>query len=333
MAKSWREWERVLIELEEGLAQLQSLIEKSPADKRSTLEAQLQDLQKKRDNFISVKFSRLGPWDRTLLSRAETRPYALDYIRTFVEGWIELHGDRYYGDDNAMLAGLGKIGGKSCVIVGNQKGRDLKSRQFRNFGMAKPEGYRKAIRLFKMADRFNLPVVSFIDTPAADPGLESEERGISEAIASSMMCMFGIGVPSVGIVIGEGGSGGAIAIGICNRVLMLENSIYSVIPPEGCAAILWRDPTANDRAAAALKLTAQDALHLNLIDEVIPEGIGAAHRNPRDCAENIEKAIVRHLSELGQLSREDLKKQRYEKFRKMGIYTQKNQESGKLHLS
>ncbi|MEM2786302.1 MAG: acetyl-CoA carboxylase carboxyltransferase subunit alpha [Candidatus Nitrosotenuis sp.] len=333
MAKSWREWERVLIELEEGLAQLQDLIEKSPVEKRGALEAQLQDLQRKRDNFISVKFSRLGPWDRTLLSRAETRPYALDYIRAFVEDWIELHGDRCYGDDNAILAGLGKIGDRSCVIVGNQKGRDLKSRQFRNFGMAKPEGYRKAIRLFKMADRFNLPIVSFIDTPAADPGLESEERGISEAIASSMMCMFGVSVPSIGVVIGEGGSGGAIAIGICNRVLMLENSIYSVIPPEGCAAILWRDPTANDRAAAALKLTAHDALHFNLIDEVISEGIGAAHRNPRECAQNIEEAIVRHLFELSQLSPEELKNQRYEKFRKMGVYAQGTRESGTLHLS
>jgi acetyl-CoA carboxylase carboxyl transferase subunit alpha len=185
--------------------------------------------------------------------------------------------------------------------------------------MAKPEGYRKAIRLFQMADRFGLPVVTFVDTPAADPGVESESRGISQAIAEGMFCLFGLGVPTVSVVIGEGGSGGAIGIAVANRVLMLENSIYSVIPPEGCAAILWRDPTASDRAAAALRLTAKDALELGIIDEIVPEGFGGAHRNPQQTADNVKEAIARHLKELSGLSREQIREQRFEKYRRMGI--------------
>ena len=319
MAKTWREWERPLLELEEGIAKLREMQGKESSGRAAAFEEQIQRLERSRDNYIRVKYSRLGPWERTLLSRAENRPYALDYINYFVGDWVELHGDRRFGDDRAIVAGLGRIGGKSCVIVGHQKARDLKGRQFRNFGMAKPEGYRKAVRMFDLADRMGLPVVSFIDTPAADPGLESESRGISGAIAEGMFKMFSITVPSVAIVIGEGGSGGAIAIGAANRVLMLENSIYSVIPPEGCAAILWRDPTANDRAAAALKLTAESALELGLIDEIVPEGFGAAHRAPRETANNVEVAIVKSLGELEDLGPDELRKERYDKFRKMGM--------------
>lgn len=319
MAKTWREWERPLLELEEGITKLRALQAKEPPARAAALEAQIANLERSRDNYIRVKYSRLGPWERTLLSRAENRPYTLDYIGMFVENWLELHGDRRYGDDKAIIGGLGTIGGRSCVIVGHQKARDLKGRQFRNFGMAKPEGYRKAIRLFDLADRMGLPVVTLIDTPAADPNLESESRGISEAIAAGMFKMFSLSIPTVAVVIGEGGSGGAIGIGAANRVLMLENSIYSVIPPEGCAAILWRDPTANDRAAAALKLTAQHALEFGIIDEVIPEGFGGAHRNPKETAQNIEASIVRHLSEMDGLSGEELKTARYDKFRAMGV--------------
>ncbi len=319
MAKTWREWERPLIELEEGITKLRSLQAGESSTKAAEIEEQIQRLERSRDNYIRVKYSRLGPWERTLLSRAESRPYTLDYVSALVDDWVELHGDRRHADDKAIIGGLGSIEGKSYVIVGHQKARDLKGRQFRNFGMAKPEGYRKAIRLFDIAERFSLPVISFIDTPAADPGLESESRGISEAIAAGMFKMFSLGVPTVALVIGEGGSGGAIGIGASSRVLMLENSVYSVIPPEGCAAILWRDPSANDRAASALKLTAQSALEFGLVDEVIEEGFGGAHRNPQDTFKNAKEALTRNLSELASLSPEQIRTQRYDKYRRMGV--------------
>jgi acetyl-CoA carboxylase carboxyl transferase subunit alpha len=319
LARSWREWEKPLADLEEGIRRLRELRNRVSPDKASALDRQIAEFEQKRDEYIRIKYSRLGAWERTLVARAETRPYTLDYIRYFVEDWVELHGDRRFGDDKAIVGGLGRIGDRPCVIVGHQKGRDLKSRQYRNFGMAKPEGYRKAIRLFQMADRFGLPVVTFVDTPAADPGVESESRGISQAIAEGMFVMFGLGVPSVSVIIGEGGSGGAIGIAVANRVLMLENSIYSVIPPEGCAAILWRDPTASDRAAAALRLTAKDALELGLIDEIVPEGFGGAHRNPQQTASNVKLAIERSLDGLTTLSREEIREQRFAKFRRMGV--------------
>jgi acetyl-CoA carboxylase carboxyl transferase subunit alpha len=319
MAKTWREWERPLIELEEGIAKLRSMQTGETTVRGQEIEEQIQRLERSRDNYIRVKYSRLGSWERTLLSRAENRPYTLDYIGALVGDWIELHGDRRAGDDKAIIGGVGTFDGKSCMIVGHQKARDLKGRQYRNFGMAKPEGYRKAIRLFDMAERFNLPVISFIDTPAADPGLESESRGISEAIAAGMFKMFSLGVPTIAMVIGEGGSGGAIGIGASSRVLMLENSVYSVIPPEGCAAILWRDPSANDRAASALKLTAQHALEFGLIDEVVPEGFGAAHRSPQETFENVHDALSRHLSELSTLGPDRIRKERYDKYRHMGV--------------
>ncbi len=320
MAKTWREWEKPLLELEEGIKRLEDLKPKVSGSQLTDLEKQIEEFKTKRDNYIKVKYGRLGAWERTLISRAENRPYTLDYIRHLVTDWVELHGDRRYGDDKAIVGGVGKISGKSCVIIGHQKGRDLKERQFRNFGMAKPEGYRKAIRLFEMANRFGLPIVSFLDTPAADPGVESEARGISEAIASAMFCMFGLTVPSVAVVIGEGGSGGAIGIGVCDRVYMLENSIYSVIPPEGCAAILWREPTAGDKAASALRLTAQDALEFGLIDGIIPEAFGGAHRGPEETASNVEKQIIKALTELEAISPENRKSSRYERYRKMGVY-------------
>lgn len=319
MAKTWREWERPLIELEEGIAKLRSMQTGEASPRAAEIEDQIQRMEQSRDNYIRVKYSRLGPWERTLLSRAENRPYTLDYVDALVQDWVELHGDRRAADDKAIIGGVGTLGDRSCVIVGHQKARDLKGRQFRNFGMAKPEGYRKAVRLFDMAERFGLPVVSFIDTPAADPGLESESRGISEAIAAGMFKMFALGVPSIAVVIGEGGSGGAIGIGASSRVLMLENSVYSVIPPEGCAAILWRDPTANDRAASALKLTAQSALEFGLVDEVIPEGFGGAHRNPSETFENVGEAIARHLAELSAIAPEELRQLRYAKYRAMGV--------------
>ena len=253
------------------------------------------------------------------MARAEPRPYTLDYIAHIFTDFLELDGDRRFGADHAIVGGPAKIDGRAVIVVGHQKGRNIQDRQFRNFGMAKPEGYRKAIRLFEMANRFHLPVVTFVDTPAADPGVESESRGISEAIASSMLAMFELEVPVVTVVIGEGGSGGAIGLGIGNKVMMQEHAIYSVIPPEGCAAILWRKPEMGPQAAAALKLTSTSALEFGVIDDILPEPAGGAHRDPAQAAETIQQAVLHALDGLSPLPGAELKRLRYEKFRAMGV--------------
>lgn len=320
-AKSWREWEKPLIELEEGIQKLKSIaaLEKDP-QKKTELLHNIEEYEARRDNYISVMYSRLGPWEKVLVARADKRPYTLDYISAIFSDFVELEGDRRFGADHAIVGGPAVLDGQGVMLIGHQKGRNIQERQFRNFGMARPEGYRKAIRLMDMADRFGLPVITFIDTPAADPGVESESRGISEAIAAAMYKMFELSVPTVSVVIGEGGSGGAIGIATSNRVLMLEHSIYSVIPPEGCAAILWRNPEKAPEAAAALRLTSKSALELGLIDEILPEPRGGAHREPLEAAATVKGAIVRSLCEQQQMSGDQLKKARYEKFRSMGIY-------------
>jgi acetyl-CoA carboxylase carboxyl transferase subunit alpha len=319
-AKTWKEWEKPLIELEEGIAKLKDQLKSLPPHKKNELEEQIADFERRRDHYIEVMYSRLGPWEKVLVARAEKRPYTLDYIQMIFTGFVELNGDRRFGADNAIVGGPAYLDDRPVMVVGHQKGRNIQERQFRNFGMAKPEGYRKAIRLMRMADRFGLPVVTFVDTPAADPGVESESRGISEAIADSMLEMFGLEVPVVSVIIGEGGSGGAIGIAAGNRVLMQEHAIYSVIPPEGCAAILWRMPEKGPEAAAALKLTARNAEELGLIDEVLDEPRGGAHRDPVEAAATVKAAILRHLGELSPLSGPALKAERYDKFRKMGVY-------------
>jgi acetyl-CoA carboxylase carboxyl transferase subunit alpha len=319
-AKTWKEWEKPLIELEEGIAKLKDQLKSLPPHKKNELEEQIADFERRRDHYIEVMYSRLGPWEKVLVARAEKRPYTLDYIQMIFTGIVELNGDRRFGADNAIVGGPAYLDDRPVMVVGHQKGRNIQERQFRNFGMAKPEGYRKAIRLMRMADRFGLPVVTFVDTPAADPGVESESRGISEAIADSMLEMFGLEVPVVSVIIGEGGSGGAIGIAAGNRVLMQEHAIYSVIPPEGCAAILWRMPEKGPEAAAALKLTARNAEELGLIDEVLDEPRGGAHRDPVEAAATVKAAILRHLGELSPLSGPALKAERYDKFRKMGVY-------------
>lgn len=316
-AKSWKEWEKPLIELDEALAKLR-LAARTEPHRKEEIDAKIEEFERRRDNYISIVYSRLGPWEKVLVARAEPRPYTLDYINAIFDDFVELDGDRRYGADHAIVAGPAMLDGRPCMIVGHQKGRTIQDRQYRNFAMAKPEGYRKAIRMFEMADRFSLPVVTFVDTPAADPGVESESRGISEAIAASMMSMFALRVPVVSVVIGEGGSGGAIGIACANKVLILEHSIYSVIPPEGCAAILWRQPDKGAQAAAALRLTAQSALELGLVDEILPEPFGGAHRDPAGSAETIKGALLSALGSLGTLSGEELKEQRYQKFRAMG---------------
>lgn len=321
MARTWKEWETPLLELDADIDKLRKLAGRELDEgKRAELESQIEEFEKRRDSYIELRYSRLGPWEKVLVARAEPRPYTLDYIQTIFTGFIELEGDRRAGADHAVVAGPACIDGRPVMLVGQQKGRNLQDRAYRNFAMCKPEGYRKAMRMFDMADRFRLPVVTFIDTPAADPGVESESRGIAEAIAASMQKMMQLRVPVVSVVIGEGGSGGAMGIAVANTVLMQEHAIYSVIPPEGCAAILWRKPEQGPQAAAALGLTAPRALELGLIDRILPEPFGGAHREPMEAAHTVKGAILTALAELDGLEGEELRRHRVAKFRAMGRY-------------
>lgn len=320
-ATSWKEWERPLREIDESIVKLKELVEAEESEDRKTaLRERISDFERRRDEAIRVRYSRLGAWEKVLIARAEPRPYTLDYIGTIFTGFTELDGDRRYGADHAIVAGPAELEGRPVMVVGHQKGRDIKERQHRNFAMAKPEGYRKAIRMFELAERCRLPVITFVDTPAADPGIESESRGISEAIAASMLSMFELTVPTVSVVIGEGGSGGAIGIAIANKVMMLEHSIYSVIPPEGCAAILWRDAAKGAEAAAALKLTAQSAKEYGLIEEILPEPFGGAHRDPVEVSETVKAAILGSLAELDKMSPDEIKAHRHARFREHGVF-------------
>ena len=312
-----------ILDFEKPIQELDAQIEeirRMSAEEGQDRSEEISQLEESRDRLMRKIFDTLTPWDQTLLARHPKRPYTLDFIRLMFEDYTELHGDRLFSDDKAMIGGIGVIGGHQVVFVGQQKGRDLKDRQYRNFGSAKPEGYRKALRLMKFAEKFGRPIVCFVDTPAADCSVGAEERGISEAIARNLMEMSTLKVPVVVALLGEGGSGGAIGIAVGNRILMLEHGIYSVIPPEGCAAILWRDPTKGADAAAALKITAKDALKLGVIDEIIPEPLGGAHRNVDETAKNLKSAILRHLHELESISGEELARDRYEKFRNMGSF-------------
>jgi acetyl-CoA carboxylase carboxyl transferase subunit alpha len=320
-AKSHNEWEKELRELDEFIAKAHEAArrEKNETEQAALLQ-KVAELEQGRDRYISVMYKNLGDWEKVLVARAEKRPYMLDYATALFQDYTELQGDRRGFADNAIIGGPATFDGKPVMLVGHQKGRNIQERQHRNFAMAKPEGYRKAMRLFDMAERFRMPVISLVDTPAADPGVESESRGISEAIAASIMSMFALTVPTVAVIIGEGGSGGAIGIAASSRVLMLEHSVYSVIPPEGCAAILWRKPEMGAEASKALKLTAQSASDLGLIDEIIPEPIGGAHRKTLETFASVREAISRHLDELSLLSPEQIKAKRYEKFRVMGQY-------------
>lgn len=321
MAKNFDEWNRPLKELEDGIDKLKEFVRREDdAGKRVDLEIKIGELEQRRDKYVEVMFQRLGPWEKVLVARAPKRPYTLDYIGSMFTDFVELQGDRRGFVDNAIVGGPAMLEGKPVMVVGHQKGRNIQERQFRNFGMAKPEGYRKAIRLFDMAEKFRMPVISLVDTPAADPGVESESRGISEAIAAGMLKMFELTVPTVAVVIGEGGSGGAIGIAASNRVLMQEHSVYSVIPPEGCAAILWRMPERGPEAAQALKLTAESALEAGIIDEIVQEPPGGAHRDPIEAAALVKEAILRHLGALESMKPSQVKADRYDKFRAMGVY-------------
>ena len=315
MQRSYLEFEKPIEEINEQIAQTQEIGEKGKVD----INATIGDLEKKLSKTTKQIFNNLSPWQKVQLSRHPDRPYTLDYIKNITKGnFLELHGDRNVKDDKAMVGGFGEIDGKTYMFIGQQKGRNTKERKYRNFGMANPEGYRKALRLMKLAEKFNKPIVTFIDTPGAFPGLEAEERGQGEAIARNLYEMMLLKVPVICIVIGEGASGGALGIGIGDKVIMLENTWYSVISPESCSSILWRSWDYKENAANALKLTGKDMLKQKLIDGIIKEPIGGAHAEPEKMAKKLKTEIKKHISALEKLSPQDRVNIRTEKFSNMG---------------
>ena len=311
-------FEKPVADLEQRIEEIRSLAE----DNELEASEQIQQLERRAAELRKEIFLRLSPAQRLQVARHPRRPSTLDYIQTLCDDWFELHGDRHGSDDPALVVGLARLAGRPVVVMGHQKGRDTKDNVLRNFGMPNPSGYRKALRLIQHANRFALPILTLIDTPGAYPGIEAEETGQGEAIAVNLRELFQVEVPVICTVIGEGGSGGALAIGVGNRILMFEHSVYSVISPEGCAAILWKDASKAARAAEALKITARDLKNLGAIDEILPEPIGGAHRSPLEAAETLKAAWVRHLDELSALSGRQLREQRYHKFRQMGVFTE-----------
>jgi acetyl-CoA carboxylase carboxyl transferase subunit alpha len=279
---------------------------------------EIEKLREKLDRVCREIYGSLTPWQKTLVARHPARPYMLDYVERLMTDFVELHGDRRFADDSAIVSGLANFRGRGVAVVGHQKGRDTKEKIRRNFGMPRPEGYRKALRVMQMAEKFGRPILTFIDTTGAYPGIDAEERGQAEAIATNLREMASFYVPIVVTVTGEGGSGGALALGIGDRVLMMEHAVYSVISPEGCAAILWRDASRKREAAAAMKITASDLKMLGVVDEIVPEPPGGAHADPAGAADSVGEAIERHLRELLALTREERREQRYRKFRSLG---------------
>jgi len=309
------DFEKPILELEKKIQELKSFV----SDKKIDLSLEVNKLEERLEHLRKDTYSNLTAWQKVQLARHPLRPYTLDYINLIMSDFMELHGDRLFSDDKAMICGLARIDKKKVVVIGHQKGRDTKENLKRNFGCAHPEGYRKALRIMQLAEEFQLPVIVFIDTPGAYPGIGAEERGQSHAIATNLREMMGINVPIMAIVIGEGGSGGALGVGIADRVAVLENSYYSVISPEGCAAILWKDGAKAPKAAEVLKLTGADLLKMGIIDEVIAEPLGGAHRDPAKIAQNVKEAVLRNLKELENLDRDALLKLRYKKFRSIGV--------------
>ncbi len=310
------DFEKPIAELEQTLESLR----KQSVEQSIDLGPQIKSIEDKLETTKKDVFTNLTAWQRVQLARHPKRPYMLDYLQRIATGFIELHGDRRFADDRAIVGGLATIDEHRVVVIGHQKGRDTKENLMRNFGSAHPEGYRKALRLMQLAEKFELPVVSFIDTPGAYPGVGAEERHIAEAIAVNLREMVMLKIPLVAIVIGEGGSGGALGIGVTDRVLILENAYYSVISPEGCAAILWKDRANAAQAAEALKLTAKDLKELDIVDEVVPEPLGGAHRDYDATAGALKKAITKHLDKLGELKVSELLDARYKRYRKIGVF-------------
>ena len=308
------DFEKAIAEVEEQIDRLQELARERGLD----VSAELRSLERKLHSLKRDVYRRLTPIERVQVARHPRRPYTLDYLELAFTDFIELHGDRQFRDDESIVGGWARLDGETVMVIGHQKGRDMKENLRRNFGMPHPEGYRKALRLMKMAEKFGRPVVTLIDTPGAYPGIGAEERGQGEAIARNLREMAGLRVPTVAVVIGEGGSGGALAVGVADRVIMLENSVYSVISPEGCAAILWKSGSERDKAAAAMKMTAQDLLQLGVVDDIIPEPTGGAHSDWERTAELLREGLVRHIAELKALSSQDLLSTRRAKFMAMG---------------
>ncbi|MBI3813068.1 MAG: acetyl-CoA carboxylase carboxyltransferase subunit alpha [Nitrospinae bacterium] len=319
MAGQYLDFEEPIIELEKKIAELKSLSKNNGVD----FSGEIRRLHRKANRLKDSLLSRLTRWQRTQLARHPSRPYAMDYISMMTEDFMELHGDRHFGDCHSIVGGIARLEEWSVFIIGHQKGRDLKEKMYRNFGMPQPEGYRKALRLMKFAEKFGKPIITLLDTPGAYPGIGAEERGQAEAIARNLIEMANISVPIIVVVIGEGGSGGALALGVGNRVLMLEHSVYSVISPEGCAAILWEDCKKVEEAAEALCLTSDDLFKLGVIDEIIKEPLGGAHRNPAATAGILRRVLRRHLQELTSIPPKDLVEQRREKFRNMGAFKER----------
>ncbi|MDD5119697.1 MAG: acetyl-CoA carboxylase carboxyltransferase subunit alpha [Candidatus Omnitrophica bacterium] len=309
------DFEKPIVELEKKIQELKSFM----TEKKIDLSGEIKKLEDKLGNLKKDTYANLSAWQKVQLARHPLRPYTLDYISLIMSDFVELHGDRLFGDDLAMICGLAKLDKRKVIVIGHQKGRDTKENLKRNFGCAHPEGYRKALRVMQMAEEFGLPVIIFIDTPGAYPGIGAEERGQSHAIAVNLREMASCATPIMAIVIGEGGSGGALGVGVADRVAVLENSYYSVISPEGCAAILWKDGAKAPQAAEVLKLTGEDLLKMGIIDEVISEPLGGAHRDAQKTASNVKEAILRNLKELDVLDKEELLKLRYKKFRSVGI--------------
>ncbi len=310
------EFEKPIIELEEKLADLK----RHSCANDINFDAEVRRMEGKIEDTKRTIYENLTAWQRVQIARHTARPFTLDYLQLSFTNFTEIHGDRLFAEDRAMPGGFATIAGRKCVVIGHQKGRELKENIKRNFGCANPEGYRKALRLMRLAEKFGLPFVSLIDTPGAYPGLGAEERHISEAIAVNLREMMVLRTPTVAVIIGEGGSGGALGIAVADRVLMLENAYYSVISPEGCAAILWKHRKHAPEAAAALKLTARDLLEMKLIDGIVPEPMGGAHQNHAAAIANLRTAISRQLDELTKLPHDELLAQRYEKFRRVGEF-------------
>jgi acetyl-CoA carboxylase carboxyl transferase subunit alpha len=310
------DFEKDIIELERKIQELKHF----SANRKIDLSAELKRLEEKLQQKRKSTYSNLTAWQKVQLARHPKRPYTLDYINMLMTDFLELHGDRGFSDDKAIVCGLAKIDNQKVMVIGHQKGRDTKENLKRNFGCAHPEGYRKALRVMQMAQKFQLPIIIFIDTPGAYPGIGAEERGQSQAIALNLREMMQFATPIIAIVIGEGGSGGALGIGIADRVYVLENAYYSVISPEGCAAILWKDGAKAPDAAEVLKLTGQDLMKMEIIDGIIPEPLCGAHHDPQSMAQNIKEVVLKNLKELNGEDTNDLLKERYKKFRGMGVF-------------
>ncbi|NMF85495.1 acetyl-CoA carboxylase carboxyl transferase subunit alpha [Nodosilinea sp. P-1105] len=312
-------FEKPLVELEARISQIRELAEENDVD----VSTQIRQLESRATHLRQEIFSNLTPAQRLQVARHPRRPSTLDYIQAITDEWIELHGDRGSGkDDPALVGGVARLEGRPVVILGHQKGRDTKDNVARNFGMASPGGYRKAMRLMRHADRFSMPIITFIDTPGAFPGFEAEEMGQGEAIAYNLREMFGLQVPIICTIIGEGGSGGALGIGVGDRLMMFEHSVYTVASPEACAAILWKDAARSAEAAEALKITSWDLKQLGILDELLPEPVGGAHSDPLQAADTLKQAILRHLTELSAMTAESRQQLRYQKYREIGVFAE-----------